>query len=148
MMYVLTEDFVTFSEPQIWIDVNQGAGKGTIDVSAAKEGDWYYRVYKDESSMTLRQEKSKDFLATHNDTTTLPGHTSDENKWSLMVTEFASGLSNGVRNNTFRQGEGPTVFKSNPGDINGYEWFVWIDQPNYHGGPNHYVPFATKKSLA
>ncbi len=27
--------------------------------------------------------------------------------------------------------------------MNGLDWFLFIDQPNYHGGPNHYVPFGT-----
>ena len=147
MMYSLTEDFIHFTEPEIWIDVDQGNGNGTIDVSSAKEGDWYYRVYKDESDMTLRQEKSKTFLAKHNGESALPGTHDDENRWSLIVDKFAAGLPNGA-GGTFRQGEGPSIFPANPGDVNGYEWYVWIDQPDYHGGPNHYVPFATEKSLA
>src|SRR5699024_1738598 len=147
MMYSLTEDFVSFTEPEVWIEVDQGQGNGTIDVTAAKEGDWYYRVYKDESDMTLREEKSKTFLATHNGEDELPTSHDDENMWSLIGDEFASGLDNGA-GNEFHQGEGPTFFPSNPEDVNGYEWFVWIDQPDYHDGPNHYVPFATDKSLA
>ena len=27
--------------------------------------------------------------------------------------------------------------------MNGYEYYLFADQPNYHGGPNHYVPMAT-----
>ncbi|MFP7706646.1 LamG-like jellyroll fold domain-containing protein [Trueperella sp. LYQ141] len=148
MIYVLTDDFVTFSEPQVWIDVNQGQGKGVIDVSAAKEDGMFYRVYKDESSMTLRLEKSTSFLATHNGELTLPTKDEGAGKWNLMIDQFAAGLPNGVGNNTFRQGEGPNFFPANPGDVNGYAWYVFIDQPNYHGGPNHYVPFATKNKLA
>lgn len=147
MMYATTQDFISFSTPEVWIDVDQGKGKGVIDVSVAKEGDTYYRFYKNESNMTLLEEKSNVFLDKY-EGTTMPGTHDDPNKWSLITKEIASGLPNGVGDNKFHQGEGPTVFKSNDGDINGNEWYLMIDQPGYHGGPNHYVPFATKKSLA
>ncbi|XBH21729.1 LamG-like jellyroll fold domain-containing protein [Jonesiaceae bacterium BS-20] len=147
MMYATTQDFISFSEPQVWIDVDQGKTAGVIDVSVAKEGDTYYRFYKNEKNMTLLEEKSNVFLDTYAGTT-MPGTHNDPNKWSLITKEIASGLPNGAGNNKFHQGEGPTVFKSNDGDINGNEWYLMIDQPGYHGGPNHYVPFATKKSLA
>lgn len=147
MMYATTQDFISFSEPQVWIDVDQGKTAGVIDVSVAKEGDTYYRFYKNEKNMTLLEEKSNVFLDTYAGTT-MPGTHNDPNKWSLITKEIASGLPNGAGNNKFHQGEGPTVFKSNDGDVNGNEWYLMIDQPGYHGGPNHYVPFATKKSLA
>ena len=147
MMYVTTQDFISFSKPEIWIDVAQGNGKGVIDVSVAKEGDTYYRFYKNESNMTLLEEKSNVFLDKYAGTT-MPGTHNNADKWSLITKEIASGLPNGVGNNKFHQGEGPTVFKSNAGDVNGNQWYLMIDQPEYHGGPDHYVPFATKKSLA
>src|SRR5699024_5700992 len=37
----------------------------------------------------------------------------------------------------------PSLFPANEGDVNGYEYYLFADQPNYHGGPNHYVPMAT-----
>ena len=51
MMYVTTPDFITFSKPKTWIDVDRRgqAGAGSIDVTVQKEGDTYYRIYKDES---------------------------------------------------------------------------------------------------
>jgi hypothetical protein len=27
--------------------------------------------------------------------------------------------------------------------VNGLDWFLFIDQPNYHGGPNYYIPFGS-----
>lgn len=27
--------------------------------------------------------------------------------------------------------------------MNGLDWFLFIDQPDYHAGPNHYIPFGT-----
>lgn len=143
MMYVTTPDFVTFSEPQIWVDVDRRgqAGAGTIDVSVADLDGVYYRFIKDEGTMTLRQEKSTDLLATVEES--LPGTEGPEDQWTLVKSEVAAGLPNGVPGKTFRQGEGPNIFKANEGDVNGYDWFLFIDQPGYHGGPNHYVPFAS-----
>lgn len=45
MMYVTTlSDFITFSKPKTWIDVDRRgqAGAGSIDVTVQKEGDTYY----------------------------------------------------------------------------------------------------------
>ena len=44
----------------------------------------------------------------------------------------------------FTSGEGPCIVRANPGDVNGVRWFLFIDQPKYHGGPDHYVCFATQ----
>ena len=38
MMYATTRDFVTFSEPQPWIDVKRGTGRGMIDATVVKDG--------------------------------------------------------------------------------------------------------------
>ena len=147
MMYALTDDFVTFSEAKPWIDMHSSNQWGTIDVSIAKEDGVYYRFYKDEDKdMTVRLEKSTDMLDTFEGNDSLPKKHSDPAKWSLMQEEIASGLPNGA-GGTFRSGEGPSIFPSNPGDVNGFNWYLFIDQPNYHGGPNHYVPFATKDAL-
>ena len=64
MMYATTRDFVTFSEPQPWIDVKRGTGRGMIDATIAQDGDTYYRFVKDEAVMTPRQERSTDLRAT------------------------------------------------------------------------------------
>ena len=142
MMYATTDDFVTFSEPQVWIDVDRRgqAGAGSIDVTVAEhEGD-YYRVYKDEKSMTLRQERSGDLLATVEGE--YPGTTGAEDEWVELGTDLGSGQPNGY-GGIFTQSEGPSLFPANEGDVNGYEYYLFADQPNYHGGPNHYVPMAT-----
>jgi len=142
MMYATTDDFETFSEPQVWIDVDRRgqAGAGSIDVTVAQhEGD-YYRVYKDENSMTLRQERSSDLLATVEGS--YPGTTGAADEWVELGTEIGSGQPNGY-GGTFTHSEGPSLFRANEGDVNGYEYYLFADQPNYHGGPNHYVPMAT-----
>ncbi|WP_159855422.1 immunoglobulin-like domain-containing protein [Rathayibacter sp. VKM Ac-2754] len=141
MMYATTDDFVTFSEAKPWIDVKRGTGRGTIDSTIAKDGDTYYRFTKDEASMTLREEKSTDLLATVSGT--LPGTTGPADEWTLVKERVASGLPNGEPGGTFTSGEGPNVFPANEGDVNGLDWFLFIDQPDYHAGPNHYIPFGS-----
>ncbi|WP_159097625.1 MULTISPECIES: immunoglobulin-like domain-containing protein [unclassified Actinomyces] len=149
MMYVTTDDFVTFSEPRVWIDSVRKSGTdglGTIDVTVAEEDGVYYRVYKDEGDMTLREEKSTVLTSTVSGD--LPGAEGAPDQWTLITERIAAGLPNGVGTNTFVHGEGPSIFKANADDINGAAWYLFIDQPDYHGGPNHYVPFATDKPLA
>ncbi len=141
MMYATTDDFRTFSEPKPWIDVRRGAGLGTIDSTVAKVGDTYHRFTKDEASMTIRHEKSTNLLATI--TGTLPGASGPADQWTLVKERVASGLPNGEPGRTYSSGEGPSIFPANEGDVNGYEWFLFIDQPSYHGGPNYYIPFGS-----
>lgn len=143
MMITTTDDFVNFSEPQVWIDSQRGNGqdgKGSIDVTMQKDGDTYYRIYKDEASMTLRQEKSTDVLSTVKGDYPTASGTADS--WTEVATKIGNGQSNGY-GGTFSAGEGPSLFKANEGDVNGYQYYLFADQPNYHGGPNHYVPMAT-----
>ncbi len=142
MMYATTDDFVTFSEPQVWIDVRRGTGRGMIDSTVTELDGVYHRFTKDEASMTIRQEKSTNLLDTHAGTT-LPGTTGPADEWTLVKERIASGLPNGEPGGVFSSGEGANIIKSNPGDVNGFDWYLFIDQPDYHGGPNHYVPFGS-----
>lgn len=141
MMYATTDDFVTFSEARPWVDVKRGTGRGTIDATIARVDDTFYRFLKDEASMTIRQEKSTDLLATV--TGALPDGEGAADEWTLVKDRVATGLPNGEPGGTFTQGEGPSIFPANEGDVNGYEWYLFIDQPSYHAGPNYYIPFAT-----
>ncbi|WP_433676113.1 immunoglobulin-like domain-containing protein [Microbacterium gorillae] len=141
MISVTTDDFVTFSEPQIWSDVKRGNGLGLIDSTVAKQDGIYYRFTKDEASMTIREEKSTNLLATI--TGALPGVTGAADQWTLVKEKIATGLPNGEPGGTYSSGEGPSIFPSNPGDVNGFDWYLFIDQPSYHGGPNHYIPFGS-----
>lgn len=143
MMYVTSDDFVNFSEAKIWIDVDRRgqSGAGSIDATVQQENGTYYRIYKDENSMTLRQEKSTNLLATITGSYPTSGLASDQ--WSLMGERIGYGQSNGY-GGTFSAGEGPSLFKANADDVNGYQYYLFADQPNYHGGPNHYVPLATE----
>jgi len=135
LMYATTRDFVTFSEPQPWIDVKRGTGRGMIDATVVQDGDTYYRVVKDEASMTPRQERSTDLRATVSGslptTTSTPG-------WQLVKEQVGVGQPN-PWGGTFTQGEGPTVFKDNEVAD---RWYMFIDQPSYHGGQG-YLAFRT-----
>lgn len=140
MMYATTDDFVTFSEPKIWIDVRRGTGRGMIDSTVAKLDGVYHRFTKDEANMTIRHEKSTDLLATYSGS--LPGTTGAADHSTLVKEQVGTGLPNGEGTN-FTSGEGANIFEANDGDVNGLDWFLFIDQPDYHGGPNHYIPFGT-----
>lgn len=135
MMYATTRDFVTFSEPQPWVDVKRGTGRGMIDATVVKDGDTYYRVIKDEASMTPRQERSTDLRATV--TGSLPTTTSSPG-WQLVKEKVGVGQPN-PWGGTFSQGEGPTVF---PDNEVADRWYMFIDQPSYHGGQG-YLAFRT-----
>ncbi|WP_165821137.1 immunoglobulin-like domain-containing protein [Nocardioides gansuensis] len=135
MMYATTRDFVTFSEPKPWIDVKRGTGRGMIDATVVKDGDTYYRVVKDEASMTPRQERSTDLRATV--TGSLPTTTSAPG-WQLVKERVGVGQPN-PWGGTFTQGEGPTVFPDNEIED---RWYMFIDQPSYHGGRG-YLAFRT-----
>lgn len=156
MMIARTKDFRTFSEPQVWVDVCSGNGhdgRGTIDVTVAHNTDeqghnHWVRFIKDERTMTVREEVSDGLFATVSGA--LPGAAAKDNVgWHLVCENVGVGLPNGEIDpdtgepKQFTQGEGPCIFPANPGDVNGYAWYLFIDQPRYHGGPNHYIGFAT-----
>lgn len=94
--------------------------------------------------MSLRQEKSTDLTAAiggagvKNYADALKG-----SAWSEVATNIGKGQANGY-GKTFTSGEGPSLFKANDGDANGYQYYLFADQPSYHQGPNHYVPMATE----
>lgn len=147
MMIAHTKDFREFSEPKPWVDVCMGNGHdgfGTIDVTVARAGSRWYRFIKDESCMQVREE-----VCDRLDAPTV-GQLPDASApaWRLVKESVGVGLPNGETaedgtSKLFTGGEGPCIFPANPGDANGYAWFLFIDQPNYHDGPNHYVAFAT-----
>ncbi len=135
MMYATTRDFVTFSAPQPWIDVKRGTGRGMIDATVVQDGDTFYRVVKDEASMTPRQERSTDLRATV--TGSLPT-TSSTPGWQLVKAGVGVGQPN-PWGGTFTNGEGPTIFRDNDDPD---RWYMFIDQPSYHGGRG-YLAFTT-----
>ncbi|QOL31800.1 glycoside hydrolase family protein [Bifidobacterium eulemuris] len=111
--------------------------------------------------MTIRQERSRDFLNVVSGelagvvSNAGDGDVSDGDGlptcvgWQLVAEKVGVGMPNGEvdeqgASKVFTRGEGPTIFPANPGDVNGYAWYLFIDQPRYHDGPGHYVGFATR----
>jgi beta-xylosidase len=120
MLYATTQDFLTFSEPQVW----QDAGMSRIDSTVIQEGEKFYRFTKDEGASgtgcaDIIQEHSTSLRAT------LSSWTQDA---------ACIGKNAGTRNV-----EGPTVFKSNPGDVNGEKFYLFVDEYSGRG----YIPLET-----
>ncbi|KAH0375470.1 Arabinanase/levansucrase/invertase, partial [Aureobasidium melanogenum] len=121
MLYATTRDFVTFSEPRIWQDV----GMSRIDSTVLESGDVYYRFTKDEGAgetgcTDIIQEKSTSLRAT-------------ADSWTIVDTCIGKKAgTQGV--------EGPTAFKSNPGDVNGDDFYLFVDEFSGRG----YIPLQTK----
>ncbi len=152
MMYVTTRDFVTFTEPKVWIDERQpGAGNGTIDSTIMQEDGWYYRFTVTEGSNIPRVDRTKDLYET-----ITPG----DDPWLSSGTGNAweprqSGVGYGQwytgtsgRSIMFDEGEGTTLFRPNKGDVNGDGGvYAFIDQAPYYGGDG-YVPFKATSLAA
>ncbi|SPJ73698.1 related to putative arabinase [Fusarium torulosum] len=119
MLYSLTRDFVTFSEPEIW----QDSKTSRIDTTVLKSGNNFYRFTKDEGSASgctdIIQEKSASLLAGVDD-------------WTVQAT--CIGADAGLQ-----AVEGPTAFKSNPDDAQGEKFYLFVDE---YGGRG-YVPLET-----
>ncbi len=120
MLYATTRDFVTFSEPQVW----QDPGTSRIDSTVIKVDDVYHRFTKDEGAggtgcSDIMQETSADLRATLG-------------SWSMI--DACIGRDAGTS-----AVEGPTVFESNPGDVNGDKFYLFVDE---YGGRG-YIPLET-----
>lgn len=132
MMVSFTRDFVTFTDPEVWIDIYREPGRGMIDSTVVEHEDTYYRFTKDERNdiMEVLLEKSPDLLRYQEGAV---GTT-----WELITERIGSG-------DPLRHAEGPTAFQANPGDVNiepGQDtWFLFQDWPPYGGGDG-YVAFS------
>ncbi|CAO2653392.1 Nn.00g028030.m01.CDS01 [Neocucurbitaria sp. VM-36] len=120
MLYATTEDFVTFSPTTIW----QDAGMSRIDSTVIKSNDVFYRFTKDEGATgtgcsDIIQERSSSLLGTLESWTTV-----------------ASCIG---RNAGTSSVEGPSVFKSNPGDVHGEKFYLFVDEYTGRG----YIPLET-----
>ncbi|MBW9094968.1 glycoside hydrolase family 43 protein [Microbacterium jejuense] len=124
MMIATTDDFVTFTEPRIWIDVRRAPGYGTIDSTVIRHGDVYHRFTKDEHPdvMHVFHEVSPDLFRA---TTGAAG-----SAWDLIAERIGS--------EHVTHGEGPIVVPSLTDD----RWFLLLDWPPYGGGTG-YVLFET-----
>ncbi len=118
MLYATTRDFVTFSDTKVW----QG-GTSRIDSTVIKANGVYQRFTKDEGGVTgctdIIQESS-------------PVLTAPLDKWSPVTTCIGKNAGTGAV-------EGPSIFTSNPGDVNGDKYYLFVDE---YGGRG-YIPLAT-----
>ncbi|MGO2634650.1 MAG: family 43 glycosylhydrolase [Galactobacter sp.] len=121
MMYATTKDFTTFSEPKVW----QNTGVSRIDSTVLKDGDTYHRFTKDEAQ-SQNCGGPDIFAETSTDLTQV---TTADNGW--VMGEKCIGHNAGTGGV-----EGPTVFKANPGDVNGEGFYLFVDE---HGG-RKYLP--------
>ncbi|KAJ0161023.1 Arabinoxylan arabinofuranohydrolase [Colletotrichum tanaceti] len=120
MLYATTRDFVTFSETSVW----QDARMSRIDSTVIKSADTYYRFTKDEGASgtgcsDIIQESSASLRSTL-DSWTISGSCIGRNAGTSAV-------------------EGPTVFKSNPNDVHGEKFYLFVDE---YGGRG-YIPLET-----
>ncbi|KAJ4369574.1 hypothetical protein N0V83_005336 [Neocucurbitaria cava] len=120
MLYATTKDFVTFSPTTIW----QDAGMSRIDSTVIKSNDVFYRFTKDEGATgtgcsDIIQERSASLLSTLESWTTV-----------------ASCIG---RNAGTSAVEGPSVFKSNPEDVHGEKFYLFVDEYTGRG----YIPLET-----
>jgi len=126
MMYSTTRDFVNFSPPQVW----QDAGMSRIDSTVIKANGVYYRFTKDEGA---RQTGCTDIIEEKSTSLTAPLQ-----GWSTVATCIAKNA--GANANV----EGPSIFKSNLGDVNGEKYYLFVDEYTGRG----YVPLETTNITA
>ncbi|KAI0201173.1 glycosyl hydrolase [Astrocystis sublimbata] len=119
MLYATTSDFVTFSEAKVW----QDAGTSRIDSTVLEYNANYYRFTKDEGAVTgcrdIIQESS-------------PTLTAQLSAWKSISTCIG-------RNAGTNAVEGPTIFKSNPNDVHGSKFYLFVDEYTSRG----YIPLET-----
>ncbi|KAF7556283.1 hypothetical protein G7Z17_g1550 [Cylindrodendrum hubeiense] len=121
MLYATTRDFITFSDPVIW----QDAGMSRIDSTILKADDVYYRFTKDEGASgtgcsDIIQERSSALRATLD-------------SWTIVATCIGKNAGTSAV-------EGPTAFKSNPDDIHGEKFYLFVDEYTGRG----YIPLETE----
>lgn len=104
-MYATTRDFVTFTEAQIW-----QPGQWRIDSTVKKVGDWYYRFTKlnDKNCNDIVMERAQNLRAILN-------------QWETV--DRCIGSKVGVN-----ESEAPLTFHSNPGDVNGDYYYLWMER--------------------
>lgn len=124
MLYATTRDFVTFSEARIWQDI----GSSRIDSTVIKDNGTYYRFTKDEGAGTTG---CSDIIQEKNDALTEPDLVGSK-AWAFQ--EGCIGRNAGTS-----AVEGPSIFKANPGDDSGSNFYLFVDE---YGGRG-YIPLGT-----
>ncbi|CAI6338032.1 unnamed protein product [Periconia digitata] len=120
MLFATTRDFVTFSETSVW----QDAGMSRIDSTVLEDGATFYRFTKDEGASGTG---CADIIQERSDSLRSP-----LSSW----TQVTACIGNRAGTSAV---EGPTAFKSNPGDVNGEKYYLFVDE---YGGRG-YIPLET-----
>lgn len=128
MMYATTRDFVTFSEPRVWVD----AGYSIIDANVVRHEGLFYRfvnedvrnVVRGPCSTFVRSDVSAELRSTN---------------WTNVATCIGKPATG---NPGLLRGEGSAVFKSNTDGT----WYQLIDE--YGAGGRGYVPFRADSPAA
>jgi hypothetical protein len=120
ILYATTDDFVTFSEAVVW----QGNGYSRIDSTVLKEGDIYYRFTLDQAAWS----GCGDIIQEHSSNLS-----SQLDSWTLDAA--CIGRNAGVGGI-----EGPSIFKSNPNDVRGEKFYLFVDEAGGRG----YIPLETE----
>ncbi|KAH6722690.1 beta-xylosidase/Xylanase [Leptodontidium sp. MPI-SDFR-AT-0119] len=119
MLISRTDDFITFSTPEIW----QDAGTARIDSTVLQDGDVYYRFTKDEGAVTgctdIIQESSSVLAA-------------NLTSWTTIASCIGAKAGTSAV-------EGPTSFKANPNDVHGQKYYLFLDEYTGRG----YIPLET-----
>lgn len=127
MLYATTRDFHTFSEVQVW----QDTGVSRIDSTVLKVDDTYHRFTKDEGQQT----GCADIIEETSTSLTAPtAETSSTGEWALQKACIGQTAGTGGV-------EGPTIFKANPGDVNGEGYYLFVDE---YGG-RKYIPLFSEE---
>ncbi|WP_084039359.1 family 43 glycosylhydrolase [Demequina sp. NBRC 110053] len=119
MLYSTTRDFVNFSEPQGW-----QTGLSRIDSTVLEEDGVYHRFTKDEGAGTTG---CSDIIQEYSDDLRAP-----LDEWEFVTGCIGDNAGTGAV-------EGPSIVKSNPGDVNGDHYYLFVDE---YGGRG-YIPLQT-----
>ncbi|KAI1822991.1 glycosyl hydrolase [Xylaria intraflava] len=119
MMYATTSDFVTFSRAQIW----QDSGTSRTDSAVLKYDDVYYRFTQDDGDLTgcsdIIQENCSKLTA-------------QLSSWKSVSTCIGKNIG-------LSAVESPMIFQSNPNDINGDKFYLFVNEHKGRG----YIPLET-----
>lgn len=133
-----TRDFVTFSDPEVWIDRDVQI----IDTTVIKVSDWYYRASRD-NDITIEKSKVLDAVSIN----PYAKESGSDDEWTKVGT--LQSILNGTNSpcsqlNNFSGGcyEGPEFFVFNSDDVTG-DQVVYGMYADLHGAGMGYKSFET-----
>lgn len=118
MLASLTQDFVTFTNPQVW----QDPGTSVIDTTVLRERDVFHRFTKDEGRVTGCSDILHEVSAQLSSTSP---------SWTTVARCIGRDAGLGPV-------EGPIAFAANAGDVSGHRYYLFVDEYVGRG----YVPLV------